>query len=134
MVDDRLTDGRRIAELLASELDALQGALTDVAVTNPDRDVTPTPDGAFAYRVTKRGSGGAETALAEVFVHPDRTRVEFRVVPDVAAEAATDEGLRVRPKAVRPPRTLVFVEDGATVKRAVTVFETVVDALDGSGS
>jgi hypothetical protein len=129
MVDDRLTDGRRIAELLASELDALQGVLTGVAVTDPDRDVTPTPDGAFAYLVVRRRESEA-TELAEVFVHPDRSRVEFRVAPDVAAEAATDEGLRVRPKAVSPPRTLVFVEDGAAVKRTVAVFETVVDELD----
>jgi hypothetical protein len=56
--------------------------------------------------------------------------VEFVATPDVAADAAADEGLRVRPKAVRPPRTLVFVEDGATVKRGVAVFEAVVAAVE----
>jgi hypothetical protein len=130
MVDDRLTDGRRIAELLASELDGLGGELAGVAVTDPDRDVSPTPDGAFAYRVANRGSDGTETALAEVFVQPDRARVEFGVAPEAAADAAADQNLRVRPKAVRPPRTLVFVEDGAAVKRAVAVFEAVVGSLD----
>lgn len=146
MVDDRLQEGRRIAELLASELDGLGDALSRVAITDADRAVTPTPDGARAYRVTLRGDSGgggseaesrsegggdgADRELAVVFVHPDRARVEFTVVPDVAADRGRDEGLRVRPKASRPPRTLVFVEDGAEVKRAVTVFEAVVAALD----
>ncbi|WP_152042832.1 hypothetical protein [Salinigranum salinum] len=170
MVDDRLTDGRRIAQLLASELDGLGGVLAAVAVTDADRDADPTPDGAYAYRVTLRdranGSGGdrgdadrgggdrrdgaegddddhaddadrlerereqeQERELAVVFVHPDRARVEFVAGQDVAAATARGEGLRVRPKAVRPPRTLVFVEDGAAVKRAVAVFEATVDAL-----
>lgn len=137
MVDDRLEDGRRIAELLASELDGLGGALAPVAVVDADRDVTPTPDGSEAYRVAHGGDAGeagatdAAREVAVVFVHPDRARVEFLVAPDVAAERADREGLRVRPTASRPPRTLVFVPDGAAVKRAVTVFEAVVAALDG---
>jgi hypothetical protein len=102
-----------------------------VEITDPDREVRPTPDGAFAYRVTRAEDGTETTDIAEVFVQPDRARVEFTALPDVAADAATAETLRVRPKAVRPPRTLVFVEDGAAVKRAVSVFETVVAALDG---
>jgi hypothetical protein len=142
MVDDRLRDGKRIAELLASELDGLGDDLTHVAITDADSSVTPTPDGAHAYRVTLRGEDddttrdGDEPAqragdrdLAVVFVQPDRARVEFLVTPDVAADAGRQGELRVRPKAVRPPRTLVFVEDGAEVKRAVTVFEAVVAGL-----
>jgi hypothetical protein len=169
VVDDRLTDGRRIAQLLASELDGPGGVLAAVAVTDADRDADPTPDGAYAYRVTLRdranGGGGdrgdtdrggddrgdgdeggdehaddvdhadgleRERELAVVFVHPDRARVEFVAGQDAAAAAARGEGMRVRPKAVRPPRTLVFVEDGAAVKRAVAVFESTVDALTPS--
>ena len=131
MVDDRLTDGRRIAELLASELDGLGGVFAGVEITDPDREVRPTPDGAFASRDPRAEDGTEPTDIAEVFVQPDRARVEFTALPDVAADAATAETLRVRPKAVRPPRTLVFVEDGAAVKRAVSVFETVVAALNG---
>jgi hypothetical protein len=128
MVDDRLTDGRRIAELLASELDGLGDALARVAVTDANRDVVPTPDGALAYRIALRDD--AERTVAEVFVQPDRVRVEFVAAPDVAAAATA--ALRVRPKAVRPPRTLVFVEDGTEVKRVLPVFETVVASLDGT--
>ncbi|WP_380679127.1 hypothetical protein [Salinigranum sp. GCM10025319] len=160
MVDDRLADGRRIAELLASELDALGDDLAAIDVRDADRDAQPTPDDAYAYayRVvighggTADESGGdgdddpdedgsdgdddpdedgsdGERELAVVFIHPDRARVEFVVEQEVAAAAGDEEGLRVRPKAVRPPRTLVFVEDGAEVKRAVTVFEAVVASL-----
>jgi hypothetical protein len=139
VVDERLSDGRRIAELLASELDGLGDTLVGVEVSDADRDATPTPDGAYAYRVTLRSrrsathDGADDRALAVVFVQPDRARVEFVATPDVAADAAGDEGLRVRPKAVRPPRTLVFLEDGAAVKRAVAVFETVVTTMEERG-
>jgi hypothetical protein len=151
MVEDRLADGRRIAELLASELDALGDALAAVAVCDADRDAQPTPDGAYAYRVVLghgetdgegEGGGGShgndgpdgdgtveERELAVVFLHPDRARVEFVAGQEVAAVSSDDEGLRVRPKASRPPRTLVFVEDGAEVKRAVAVVEAVVASL-----
>ena len=124
-------------------------------MSDADRDAEATPDGAYAYRVTIRGGGAATDGstgstdgtddadgstddaddpreareLAVVFVQPDRARVEFVVAQDVAAATGDAEGLRVRPKAVRPPRTLVFVEDGAAVKRAVAVFEAVVAAV-----
>lgn len=132
MVEDRLADGTRIAQLLASELTGGVDRLTRVSVTDADPDVEPTTDGALAYTVR---FGGDETEdsdqteeLAEVYVQPDRARVEFRVAPDVAAEVGQAQNLRVRPKAVRPPRTIVFVEDGAQVKWILPVFEAVVGA------
>lgn len=148
MVADRLTDGKRIAQLLASEV---QGhAELALAVADARPDVEPTADGALAYRVVfDRGVGtgtnseeGADTddgdedegehgyAAAEVYVHPDRARVEFATAADVAAESADAEGLRVRPKAVRPPRTLVFVEDGAQVKRLLPALRAVAAAVE----
>ena len=121
MVDERITDGRRIAELLASELDGREdGSLESTRVTNADRDVEPTADGARAYDVTYD-----DERIARVFVHEDRARLEFETGQDVAAEAADDLELRVRPKATRPPRTLVFVESGAAVKRATDVVQAV---------
>lgn len=130
MVAERTTDGVRIAQLLASEVTGGWGELTELSVTDADVDVEPTADGALAYRLTLPDT----TVVAEVFVHPDRARVEFRVAPDVAAEAGSDAGLRVRPKAVRPPRTIVFVEDGAEVKRVLPAFAAVVRAVEGDGS
>ncbi|WP_123620398.1 hypothetical protein [Halorubrum sp. CSM-61] len=135
MVDERLTDGVRIGQLLASEVSGDGGRLRDLALADADPDVEPTPDGALAYRVIH----GGETLVAEAYVQPDRLRIEFVAgaaenddgtdLPAVAADAADDAGLRVRPKEVRPPRTLVFVEDGAQVKRALPAFEAVVDAI-----
>lgn len=121
MGTDRLRDGHRVAELLASELEsgATSGAF---AVTDADPDVEPAPDGALAYRV--RDDRG-DDAMAEVFVQSDRAYVEFRIAPDTASAAAEEAGLRVRPKAVEPPRTIVFVEDGAQVKWVLPVFEAV---------
>jgi hypothetical protein len=125
MVDERLTDGVRIAQLLASEVEGGVGVLDACRITDADRDVEPTPDGALAYRI-RTGDAAADTdddLLAEVFVHPDRARVEFLASPDRVAEAADADGLRVRPKAVRPPRTLVFLPDGASVKRLLSAVD-----------
>lgn len=124
MSSDRVRDGHRIAELLASELES--GATPDaLAVTDADPDVEPTPDGALAYRVRDERS---DEALAAVFVQPDRAYVEFRAAPDAAAAAAEERGLRVRPKMVDPPRTIVFVADGAQVKWVLPAFEAALDA------
>jgi hypothetical protein len=121
MVEERLTDGRRIAQLLASEVTGHADALAAVSVTDADSDVEPTPDGAFAYGIDRDGD-----RVASVFVQPDRVRVAFEHAVDIAADTAREEGLRVRPKAVEPPRTLVFVEDGAQVKWVLSVLRAVV--------
>ncbi|ELY57594.1 hypothetical protein [Natronolimnohabitans innermongolicus] len=126
MVESRITDGRRIAELLASELDGREdGGLASIAVTNADRDVEPTVDGSRAYDVQYDGD-----VVAQVFVHEERARLEVTAAEDVAAETAADGELRVRPTATEPPRTLVFVESGAAVKRASDVVAAVARSLE----
>ncbi|MFC6787709.1 hypothetical protein ACFQFH_18190 [Halobaculum halobium] len=133
MVADRTTDGVRIAQLLASELTGDGDALADVRVSDADPDTEPTTQGARAYQVRIDGGDASDAGrdgdrlLAEVYVHPDRARVEFVVAPDAAASAAKDAGLRVRPKAVTPPRTVVFVEDGAQVKRVLSAVRAAAD-------
>ena len=120
MVEDRVTDGRRIAELLSSELHGrADGGLDAVAVTDAVDDVAPTADGALAYRVTAGGS-----PLAAVHVPPDRVHLAFERAQAAAGDAAREAGLRVRPRATDPPATLVFVESGAAVKRAAAVVGT----------
>ena len=114
MGGDRATDGTRIAELLASELTGLErGPLASVAITDADPDAEPSTEGTPAYRVTFE-----DEVVAEAFLHPDRVRLEIRVDPAAAAEAVHGPDLRARPKATDPPRTLLFVESGAAVKRA----------------
>jgi len=125
MVEDRITDGRRIAQLLASELDGREdGEFGVLSVTDADPDVEPTADGARAYDVVHDPSGNR---LARTYVHPSRVHVEFERSADHVAALGREFDLRVRPKAVDPPRTLLFVEDGAAVKRAADVFEAVVE-------
>jgi hypothetical protein len=137
MVDDELTDGRRIGQLLSSEIHGHErGALGRLSVVEADTEVEPTEAGAFAYAIEYReeddgeddGEGESQPdRIAEVYVHPDRAHVEFRVGVETAVEAAEGEGLRVRPKAVEPPRTLVFAENGAEVKGALRVIRTVTE-------
>ncbi|WP_255148807.1 hypothetical protein [Halorarius halobius] len=129
MVRDRETDGTRIAELLSSEIHGRDsGPLGRLSVVDADRDVEPTEFGAFAYGIDRDGE-----RVADAHVHPDRAHIEFRVGVDTAARAGEAAGLRVRPKAVDPPRTLVFVESGADVKRATDVLGRVVESLGVAG-
>ncbi|UPV74962.1 hypothetical protein M0R89_02585 [Halorussus limi] len=126
MVEDRTTDGKRIAQLLSSEVSSREDSGLDaLEVVNAEPDVEPSADGELAYEVAVGDGAADDSILAAVYVQEDRVRVEFRERVDAAAEAAEEADLRVRPKAVRPPRTLVFVEDGAAVKRATDVFVSV---------
>ncbi|MFB6083439.1 MAG: hypothetical protein ABEJ94_04260 [Halorientalis sp.] len=123
MVEDRITDGTRIAQLLASEITGREtGPLADTGIVDADPDVEPTADGALAYGIDRDGE-----RVADVFVQPDRAYLELRVGVEAGAEAAADADLRVRPKAAEPPRTLVFVESGAAVKAAVDVLVAAAD-------
>lgn len=117
MVERRVTDGRRIAELLASELTGrADGPLGRLAVVDA-RDVECVPGtGAFAYGVDADGD-----RLAAVYVHPERIRIEVERGVEDAVAAAAERDLPVRPVASTPPRAVVFVESGAAVKRASDV-------------
>jgi len=130
MVTDELTDGERIARLLSSEVHGHErGILGRLSVVDARESVEPTAAGVFAYAVADDERG----RIAEVYAHPDRSHVEFHERVRTAAEAGHREGLRVRPTAVEPPRTLVFVENGAEVKPALRVVRAVGEALDESG-
>jgi len=137
MVEDRTTDGKRIAQLLSSEVSSREDSGLDaLEIVNADADVEPSADGELAYEIAREGGetdDATDAVLAEVYVHEDRARVEFRERADAAAEAAESGDLRVRPKAVRPPRTIVFVEDGAEVKRATDVFVAVLQLVEDTG-
>lgn len=122
MVEERLADGRRIAQLFASEIDGRDdGELSELAVVEPDPDVEPTTAGAFAYGIDRAGE-----RIADTYVHPERMYLEIPGGHEAVVAAAEREGLRVRPKAVDPPKTLVFIENGAEAKRATAVIEAAV--------
>lgn len=126
MVKKRETDGIRLAQLLASELDGFeQGPIGSLSVTNAEKaeDLRPVEDLARAYDVERDGE-----RIARVFVHPDRAHVEFEVALDEVVAKAEEKNLRVRPKATEPPKALVFIEDGAQVKWILDVFIAAVEA------
>jgi hypothetical protein len=109
MVKDRISDGRRIGQLLASELTGLQrGPLADVSVVDADRDVEPTPSGAFAYRVA---ADSTEVAVVEVTPETARLVLEQEPVTVPERDDITTDG------------TTVVVHSGAAVKAAVDVLE-----------
>lgn len=128
MVEERLENGRRIAQLLASEVDGrTDGELDSLSITEANTEVEPTVEGAFAYGIRVE-ENSEKQQIASVYVHPDRVHIEFSADYESVVAAAESEGLRVRPKAVHPPKTLVFVEDGAQVKRAVSVVKQAVQS------
>ncbi|MFC6975756.1 hypothetical protein ACFQL1_15560 [Halomicroarcula sp. GCM10025709] len=112
MVEDRVTDGKRIGQLLASELTGLdRGPLGSVSVVDADPDVEPTPEGALAYRLT-----AGEASVGTVSVTPSTARLELVTtvdpeLPDYAAVTVeqTDSG------------TVLIAHSGAAVKQLVDV-------------
>ena len=129
MVERRITDGRRIAQLLASELSGREdGEFAHLSVADADRDVEPTPDGARAYDVHH-----GDDRLARVFVHDERARLEFDALAELARSAATDGELRVELDERTASKAFVFVEDGAQVKRAADVVEAVSRSVSADG-
>lgn len=125
MVEDRITDGKRIAQLLASELTGLSsGPVARLGVADADPDAEPSADGTFAYDIVRD-----DRRVGSVFVHEESARIDLSVGEDTAtgsadgttgtdgiAVTATDQGhLRVR------------IEYGAAVKRAV---DLLVETLD----
>ena len=117
MVDREITDGRRIARLLQAEVCGLAEPPFDtLTVANEDVDADTEPPDNRVFDVVRDGK-----TVASVFLQVDRVYLAFDVGLDAARAAAESRGLRTRPKATTPPGLLVFVENGASVKRAVDV-------------
>lgn len=117
MVDEELTDGPRIADLLAAELEGFEESPFDaIELVDRERGVAPTADGTHVYGVEYDGAH-----CCSVFVQPDRLYLEVPTNPDAVAEAASDVGLRLRRRGSKPPSALVFVDRGADVKRVIDV-------------
>ena len=109
MVKDRITDGKRIGQLLASELTGLQrGPLGAVSVEDAAPDVEPTDEGAFAYRITADGE-----VLGTVSVTDRTARLELERTTAMAPERedVTVEG----------EGRVVVAHSGAAVKALVDV-------------
>ena len=103
MVDERITDPRRVAQILASELTGLEtGPLAAVTVLEADSSATPSESGARAYRIAFD-----ETPVGSVWLYPDSVAV---VLEGPTVDDAADV-------AVAPDR--LELEDATATKRAV---------------
>lgn len=121
MVEDRVTDGKRVAQLLASELSGREdGALGALSVVDADRDADPSPDGTVAYGVAVEGERVGDVAL-----YPERVEVVLWGLPAAAVREATrgPDLVAADPdgafEAPGEADTVLRVESGAAVKRAV---------------
>ena len=124
MVEDEIRDGTRIAELLEAELSGFEEPPFDrLAIQDRSPEADPTEPEAAAFSVAVDGE-----LLFTVFLQPDRIFLEFASHQAAVAEAARDEGLRVRPRAAEPPATLLFVERGADVKRVIDVLRATLES------
>ncbi|MDS0259408.1 hypothetical protein NDI56_08390 [Haloarcula sp. S1CR25-12] len=109
MVEDRITDGKRIGQLLASELTGLErGPLGAVSVVDADPDVEPTDDGAFAYRIEAEGE-----PVGTVFVTVTTARLELD--GQTALDPQRDD------VTVENDGTVAVAHSGAAVKTLVDV-------------
>lgn len=117
MVEDKITDGKRIGQLLASELTGVErGPMAVVEVVDADPDVKPSDGGAFAYAVEYDG-----VRVGTVHVTPSTARL------------TVDETAGVDPDAHSVDRSDLSVErgDGETVvvARSGAAVKGVVDVL-----
>ncbi|MFB6188851.1 MAG: hypothetical protein ABEI57_03120 [Halapricum sp.] len=120
MVEDRITDGKRIAELLASELSAREtGPLANVSVVDADREAIPSEDGTPAY-----GIATDDRRIGVVSLFPDYARVTLTIGADAVRNEAPSAGIPAR---LEDGETVLRVESGAAVKRAADLIGTAVD-------
>lgn len=106
MVEDTITDGKRIGQFLASELTGLErGLLSQVDVVDADPDAEPSPGGTEAYTVTLDGDAVAVAVLLPEAVELRRT-ADTWVQPETLRDITVEEDR-------------LTVESAAAVKEAV---------------
>lgn len=117
MVDERVTDGTRLGELLASELDnRTDSGLARIEVRNVDEAATATPSGTEAFEIWMDTE-----PIATVTLYPDQVELRFCVPVAPVLELADSVGL-TGSEAPEDDAVVVWVDDGAEVKRVVEVF------------
>jgi hypothetical protein len=121
MVENRITDGKRIAQLLASELTGLeQPPLDRIEVVDATPDVEPTPEGVEAYGVALDGD-----RIGTVTAYPES--VMLTLDGSISGTGTVEGGDGVTVTADGDGVT-IEIEYGAAVKRAVDVLVAVVSA------
>jgi hypothetical protein len=116
MVDERVRDGQRIAQLLASELTGrATGPLADVSVVDADPSASPSPGGTRAYDVAFDGERVATVRMTE---RTARVELAESLEPAEAASVEAGDDLSVESGEAGP---VLVVGSGAAVKGAVDV-------------
>lgn len=139
MVSDKITDGTRIGQLFSSEIHGHErSTLGRLAVVDADEDATPSDSGTFGFAIAFGDEDNSESGakrgdrLAEVYLHPERIRVDFLVSPEQAV-AATDGEITLQEESPDPPRSSLLVESGAEVKAALRVVERIAEQVLDDG-
>jgi hypothetical protein len=138
MVEERLTDGYRVGELLASEIDGRRsGPLAPLAVANADRTVEGTSEGERAYdlRLLEDGQDSrreptpddAGELFGQVFVHEIGATLTLEDASQPVIDAAEGADLGVD-RDWREGALAIRLEYGAQSKRAVDVLEAAVES------
>ena len=115
MVEDTITDGKRIAQLLASELTGLEmEPLNKVTVVDANADASPSETGTIAYSLSYR-----DEMVATVSIYPTYANVTFTINtpwPDHMSQPSVVHESNDR---------IVRLTSGAAVKRGVDAIAAV---------
>ena len=141
MVEDRVADGKRIAQLLSSELSGREtGPLASVAVVEADPSAEPAPEGTLAYRVAR-----GDRPVGAVLLYPEAAVLALSLGLDAlynalgvgtASHGATDaaEGGGLPILAVGVLSSLLFVGPGEELLYRNVIQKRLYDALGRSGA
>jgi hypothetical protein len=123
MVENTVTDGKRIAQLLASELTGLDaGLLGDISVSDADPDAVPTDSGTDAYTIV-----AGDDPVGTVSMFPEYATVTFE------RTVSWPDGDQ-RPELLDESDDTLVVSSGAAVKRAVDAIRLWLDLRDTDGT
>lgn len=124
MVEDTVADGKRVAQLLASECAGLElGPLADLTVDDASPDAVPSEGGTDAYRLVYRGE-----PVAVVSMFPDRVRLTW--AGDVTVPANSTPRSCERTDSLTVSGNSVVIRSGSAVKPAVDLLRAVLEQAD----
>jgi hypothetical protein len=115
VVDERITDGRRIGQLLASELSGLDiPPLDGVEIVDATPDAEPSATGTQGYRLQYR-----DQVIAVALLYPEQVVLSFDH-PSISSCQFPDSA----------ERSALRIRSGREVKRAVDTVRTVLERAD----
>jgi len=129
VVEDRVTDGKFIAQLLSSELSGREGGpLAAVSVVDADPAAEPSASGTAAY-----GVAVGDRRVGTVWLYPEAAECEFTLAGGAGAARTAVRGpdlAVVQPDPTDEGTVTLRVGSGAAVKRAVDALVAGIEAAD----